>query len=1077
MAQKTLDAVIRLMGKTEPSFTKLGTAIENLGTRVNVIGGKIAEMEKESVDVYRNYENQMLAAKYALSAQYKTASDLNRAMESLEEYAQQWASTTIFHTDDVSKAINEAAHAGWNYEKILEGIPRAMLIAQAGGLDLSTGLDYLIKMMNATDSSFDDMEQVVNQWSKAANLSATNIDEMGEAFMSLSSSAMFADSTQELFTMIALLSNAGVTGSRAGTLLRNAMMRMIGPTQQARKAMAALGADEDEINELMEQDSEWSKMLADQLKSLGFSAFDVRTGELKPMLQIFESLHDALKDMNEQQRYDILSKIFPLRSINAATTFYKAIEKGNMAFIFEEIGNSEGYAAKGAEIMMSGLEGSIQRLESKWEDFELKVGEHLAPSIENIAGFLGNIVDGLNNMDPILFDSLVSGLTGIAAAGAGLEVAGGAIKLLGTLGPVGGTLLVLSFGVGALASAVNSINEQNFKAHFGNLPLDLQQLGEDVEGLGNKLTENKQAIAEWEEALAGVQQTYESASANLAETLLMKLIGGGTVTQGDETKINGYVESIEESVTNGIKYSKARRMTLLEALFGDAKPNSEESNVYQTAVEAALARYSALEDEAYQIGEELRSKMTEALRDKTINAEEQAAIDATLARYNKIMAEVSSMTDKAAYYTRLHKADKVSWDSIEGFMQQNSAAEAAALAELEDQYDELYGFMEASYRRNLENGTWTEDEFKINWAGYQQQHKNEYEAARQSVIAQYGEVTARAFDALLRGTDFADAWEILKKGTIDEEGGIDYTKAFEGMNATELRAASNLLNTAAETLGMMHIPQNLMDYPAFARLTELFSGAGGAALQAQEVAAALSTAETERYNELKAREIELANEQSGLDAMRKRSEEIDRELQQIEDWTNQNKYTASDSEMEKAARRVEALLSEKNSIEIDIKTNEDYIDRLQQKIDKLTKEQTIRLTFQLGLGGGSSGNTEEEVGFYDEYANGGRATQASIFGEGGPEWAIPEEHSERTARLLDEARRASGFTWGDLLSRYGGLNAGTGGSVTVNYAPVITAGNAEGIDSVLAADKERLKRVIAEAMREQKFLDRMTVYA
>ncbi len=40
----------------------------------------------------------------------------------------------------------------------------------------------------------------------------------------------------------------------------------------------------------------------------------------------------------------------------------------------------------------------------------------------------------------------------------------------------------------------------------------------------------------------------------------------------------------------------------------------------------------------------------------------------------------------------------------------------------------------------------------------------------------------------------------------------------------------------------------------------------------------------------------------------------------------------------------------------------------------------------------------------------------SIFGEAGPEWAIPEEHSARTAALIDAVRRASGFSRADLVT-------------------------------------------------------------
>ena len=110
------------------------------------------------------------------------------------------------------------------------------------------------------------------------------------------------------------------------------------------------------------------------------------------------------------------------------------------------------------------------------------------------------------------------------------------------------------------------------------------------------------------------------------------------------------------------------------------------------------------------------------------------------------------------------------------------------------------------------------------------------------------------------------------------------------------------------------------------------------------------------------------------------------------------------------------------------------------------------------------------------FAAGGRATSASIFGEAGPEWAIPEEHSERTADLLNAAREASGFTWTDLLTRYGGLNANpNAGTIptTIIYSPTINAQDATGVEKVLSDDKERLEKWFAE----KKMRDEVEVYA
>ena len=107
------------------------------------------------------------------------------------------------------------------------------------------------------------------------------------------------------------------------------------------------------------------------------------------------------------------------------------------------------------------------------------------------------------------------------------------------------------------------------------------------------------------------------------------------------------------------------------------------------------------------------------------------------------------------------------------------------------------------------------------------------------------------------------------------------------------------------------------------------------------------------------------------------------------------------------------------------------------------------------------------------FADGGRATEASIFGEAGPEWAIPEEHTDRVASLFNAAREAAGFTWPELIARNGGLNAGGGTPAQIIYSPTIIANDANGVDQKLIEDKERLDRWWSEKQMH----DDVEVYA
>lgn len=157
------------------------------------------------------------------------------------------------------------------------------------------------------------------------------------------------------------------------------------------------------------------------------------------------------------------------------------------------------------------------------------------------------------------------------------------------------------------------------------------------------------------------------------------------------------------------------------------------------------------------------------------------------------------------------------------------------------------------------------------------------------------------------------------------------------------------------------------------------------------------------------------------------------------------------------------------SVKLEPETSE-----LDKKIEALRSEE-IRIPVFLDLpSDGSSGLYNPSGKNYKKgYAEGGRADVASIFGEAGPEWAIPEEHSSRTAELLKMAAAASGFTWGELLSRNGGLNAGSGGGSTVVYSPTIYANDASGVRDELIADKSRLEKWL----RERELMQELVAYA
>ena len=133
--------------------------------------------------------------------------------------------------------------------------------------------------------------------------------------------------------------------------------------------------------------------------------------------------------------------------------------------------------------------------------------------------------------------------------------------------------------------------------------------------------------------------------------------------------------------------------------------------------------------------------------------------------------------------------------------------------------------------------------------------------------------------------------------------------------------------------------------------------------------------------------------------------------------------SAATAGSEAAEALVESANEGENIIETDVVTDQtgeelakDVVDAAQEYVN----QHPVSVAFSSG-----AKNSSGKFTYLAEHANGGRTTQAAIFGEAGPEWAIPEEHSARTASLIDAVRRASGFSWAELVGNAARQSSGS----------------------------------------------------
>lgn len=490
---------------------------------------------------------------------------------------------------------------------------------------------------------------------------------------------------------------------------------------------------------------------------------------------------------------------------------------------------------------------------------------------------------------------------------------------------------------------------------------------------------------------------------------------------------------MHKALIDGITTSTASSLSYFELLFGDDSSSSYGNikDITGTAYDEAIAN-------AESIGQSLRDAMTSAFADGTISESEYQDILSYVQSYNDAMTRASNEAKSEQDYIEqqmlMHRMQSASYDEMQAITGEIIERRDSLLSEAEDTYlRERYG-LEYRYNQAIQNGGMINGRratavMRDRDLDTMDQKYNEHAAALSS---QYDALLLRAYTPIL-----------------DSEYGESYKMIMDV--AKEVREGQRSIEDAAyytDWTSDAYSVQRLLD-----EQIGVFGGADSLISKALE------------YSNIG--NIDLASQLYDL---------INASMINTGVVENRDGYSQLAEEIQGLADEPLEITVEGNTEDLSGKIE----DQDNREITTIVTGDTSALssainsmngrTVTVGVSTGSVGGAVR----FARYAEGGRADIASIFGESGPEWAIPEEHTERTASLLNAAREASGFTWPDLLERFGGLNSNANNvPSTLVYSPVIHANDAAGVDKALIADKDRLNRWYEDKKR----MDGWEVYA
>lgn len=267
--------------------------------------------------------------------------------------------------NDAATAMLELSKAGLTVDQAMAAAKGTLQLAAAAETDAGTAAAITAGALNAFGLSGEQAIVVADQLAAGANASAASITDLSQGFQQAGAAFSGANqNTDDLITSLAMLTNVGLTGSDAGTALKNAMMQLQAPTDAAAKVMQQYGINVRDSSGNMLPMREIIGVLQEKMAGLSPAA---RDAALKTML-----LGDGLKAMT------------PL--INAGTAGFDAM-KAKV--------NEAGAAQAMAAAQTTGFNGAMGALGNSVQTLQMTIGTALLPSL---TGIVMAVANGINTI-------------------------------------------------------------------------------------------------------------------------------------------------------------------------------------------------------------------------------------------------------------------------------------------------------------------------------------------------------------------------------------------------------------------------------------------------------------------------------------------------------------------------------------------------------------------------------------------------------------------------------------------------------------------------------------------------------
>ncbi len=201
-------------------------------------------------------------------------------------------------TKEGALGLRALAQAGLDATSALQVLPQVLNLAVVGEMSVAQAALAATGVMHAFGLSIFDIGRVSDVFAKAAAISNTSVIGMTESMKTASIAAdLYGVSLEETSAALVILAKRNISGTAAGTSLRNMMGELAAPIGKA----------------------------AERMKQLGMQMYDDQ-GNLKTFTEQLKELQRTTAGLNEQSRFIVFKELFGERGIKSAAALTKEME-------------------------------------------------------------------------------------------------------------------------------------------------------------------------------------------------------------------------------------------------------------------------------------------------------------------------------------------------------------------------------------------------------------------------------------------------------------------------------------------------------------------------------------------------------------------------------------------------------------------------------------------------------------------------------------------------------------------------------------------------------------------------------